>query len=250
MEFAKEKNCKFVQISTVSTAGESINNYPPKDKKYSEQDLYIGQSVNNQYLGSKFLAERAVLQAACEDNLEVKIMRVGNLMARTSDSEFQINFSSNGFINRIKSFITISKFPISLLNSTIEFSPIDTTAQSIIELSKTPKDCVVFHPYNNNTVSYVAVLDIIKSLDFDMEVVEDEEYEEEINKVMKDENKQEGLSGFITSIGEGKEKKIWVLDENNYTIQISYLMGISWPLISYEYIYKFIKFLKELNFFD
>ena len=250
LEFAKLKNCKFVQVSTVSTAGESINNYPPKDKKYTEQDLYIGQSVDNQYLGSKFLAERAILQAACDDNLDVKIMRVGNLMARMSDSEFQINFSSNGFINRIKSFITISKFPLSLLNSTIEFSPIDTTAKSIIELSKTPKDCVVFHPYNNNTVSYVAVLDILKSLGFEMEIVEDEEYEKAMKIVMKDEDKQEGLSGFITSIGEGKEKKIWVLDENNYTIQISYLLGISWPLISYEYIYNFIKFLKEMSFFD
>ena len=30
---------------------------------------------------------------------------------------------------------------------------------------------------------------------------------------------------------------------------LSYLMGITWPLITEEYIYNFIKFHKELEFF-
>ena len=38
--------------------------------------------------------------------------------------------------------------------------------------------------------------------------------------------------------------------ENDYTIQVSHLLGINWPLISEEYIYNFIKFLKDLEFFD
>lgn len=250
LEFAKLKKCKYVQVSTVSTAGESINNYPPEDRLYCERDLYIGQSVDNQYLGSKFLAERAVLQAACDNHLDVKIMRVGNLMARTSDSEFQINFSSNGFINRLKSFVTIGKFPYSMLNNNFELSQIDTTAKSIVELSKTPKNCVVFHPYNNHFVTYADILNIFKSLDIDVEIVDQEEYERAFKEVMKDESKQAGISGFITSIGEGKVKKIWVKDENDYTIQVSHLLGINWPLISEEYIYNFIKFLKDLEFFD
>ena len=250
LEFAKLKKCKYVQVSTVSTAGESINNYPPEDRLYCEQDLYIGQKVDNQYLGSKFLAERAVLQAACDDQLDVKIMRVGNLMARTSDSEFQINFSSNGFINRLKSFVTIGKFPYSMLNNNFELSQIDITAKSIVELSKTPKNCVVFHPYNNHFVTFADILNIFKSLDIDIEIVDQEEYERSFKETMKDESKQEGISGFITSIGEGKEKKIWVKDENDYTIQVSHLLGINWPLISEEYLYNFIKFLKDFGFFD
>ena len=250
LEFAKLKKCKFVQISTVSTAGESINNYPPEDRVYCEQDLYIGQKVDNQYLGSKFLAERAVLQAACDNQLDVKIMRVGNLMARTSDSEFQINFNSNGFINRLKSFVTVGKFPYSMLNNTFELSQIDITAKSIVGLSKTPDDCVVFHPYNNHFVTFADILNIFKSLDIDVEIVDEEEYEEAFEKIMKDETKQDGISGIITSIGQGTEKKIWVKDENDYTIQVSHLLGINWPLISEEYIYNFIKFLKDFGFFD
>ena len=190
------------------------------------------------------------MQAACDDQLDVKIMRVGNLMARTSDSEFQINFSSNGFINRLKSFVTIGKFPYSMLNNNFELSQIDITAKSIVELSKTPKNCVVFHPYNNHFVTFADILNIFKSLDIDIEIVDQEEYERSFKETMKDESKQEGISGFITSIGEGKEKKIWVKDENDYTIQVSHLLGINWPLISEEYLYNFIKFLKDFGFFD
>ena len=249
LEFAKIKDAKYVQISTVSVAGESVNNYPPSDRIFSEQDLYIGQRVDNQYLGSKFLAERHVLEAAAEDGLNVKIMRVGNLMARNSDSEFQINFESNGFINRIKSFITIGKFPISMLNNYVEFSPIDFTAKSIVNLSKTPKECVVFHPCNNHKISFADVIDILKDLEFDVDVVSEDEFEAALAEVMKDEEKQAGLEGFITSIGSGQVKKVWVKDTNNYTIQISYLVGVKWPLISDEYVYNFMKFMKESDFF-
>ena len=249
LEFAKMKDAKYVQISTVSVAGESVNNYPPTDRIFSEQDLYIGQRVDNQYLGSKFLAERAVLEAAAEDNLDVKIMRVGNLMARNSDSEFQINFESNGFINRIKSFITIGKFPVHMLNNNVEFSPIDYTAKSIVSLAKTPKECVVFHPCNNHKISFADVIDILKDLEFDIDVVGEDEFEAALAEVMKDEEKQAGLEGFITSIGSGQVKKVWVKDTNNYTIQISYLTGVKWPLISEEYVYNFMKFMKESEFF-
>ncbi|WP_407422537.1 amino acid adenylation domain-containing protein [Methanobrevibacter sp.] len=249
LEFAKLKDAKYVQISTVSVAGESVNNYPPSDRIFSEQDLFIGQRVDNQYLGSKFLAERQVLEAAAEDGLDVKIMRVGNLMARNSDSEFQINFESNGFINRIKSFITIGKFPVSMLNNNVEFSPIDYTAKSIVSLSKAPKECRVFHPCNNHKISFADVIDILKDLEFDIDVVGEDEFEAALAEVMKDEEKQAGLEGFITSIGSGQVKKVWVKDTNDYTIQMSYLMGVKWPLISDEYVYNFMKFMKDSDFF-
>ena len=158
------KNAKYVQVSTYSIAGESINNYPPVDVPFTEQDLFIGQAVDNQYLNSKFLAERAVLEAAVEDDLDVKIMRVGNLMARSDDGEFQINFISNGFVNRLKAFVTLGKMPYSLLSSVDELSPIDVTAKSIVELSKTPKECVVFHPYQHHTICFGDIIDIINSL--------------------------------------------------------------------------------------
>ena len=250
LKFAKIKNAKYVQVSTYSIAGESINNYPPVDVKFSENDLFIGQAVDNQYLSSKFLAERAVLEAAINDDLDVKIMRVGNLMARSSDSEFQINFETNGFINRLKAFVTIGKMPYAMLMNNVEFSPIDTTAKAIINLSKTPKECTVFHPYDYHSISFGDIIDIIKPLGLNIEPVEDEDYQNSLDEALADKTKQEGVSGLITSIGSGKVKKIWVPVDNTYTIQALYRLGIKWPFISEEYIYTFVKFLDDLDFFS
>ena len=250
LQFAKLKNAKYVQVSTYSVAGESINNFPPADYRFNERDLFIGQGIDNQYLRSKFLAERAVLEAAVENDLSVKIMRVGNLMARSDDGEFQINFVSNGFINRLKAFVTIGKMPYSLLSDADELSPIDVTAKSIVELSKTPKECVVFHPYQHHTICFGDILDIIEPLGLEIEAVEDEEYDDCLNRALNDKDKQEGISGLITSIGSGKFKKVWIDAENDYTIQVLYRMGVKWPIISEEYIYKFIEFLNDLAFFD
>ncbi|MGX8693859.1 MAG: amino acid adenylation domain-containing protein [Methanobrevibacter sp.] len=250
LKFAKMKNIKYVQVSTDSIAGESIDNYPPVDVNFTENDLFIGQTIDNQYLSSKFLAERAILEAAVEDDLNVKIMRVGNLMARSSDSEFQINFESNGFINRLKAFVTIGKMPYSMLLNNVEFSPIDVTAKAIVELSKTPKECVVFHAFDYHNVCYGDILEIIKDLGLNVQPCEEEEYNLALDEALADETKQSGVSGLITSIGSGKVKKIWVPTENSYTIQILYRLGIKWPFVSEKYIYNFIKYLDDLDFFS
>ena len=250
LKFAKMKNVKFVQVSTCSIAGESIDNYPPADVSLTEQDLFIGQTVDNQYLSSKFLAERAILEAAVDDDLDVKIMRVSNLMARSSDSEFQINFESNGSINRLKAFATIGKMPYSMLMEDMEFSAIDVVAKAIIGLSKTPKECRVFHPYDYHITSYADIIEIIKPLGLEIIPVEDEEYEKALDEALVDETKQKGVSGLITSIGSGKVKKVWVPVDNSFTIQVMLRLGINWPFISEEYIYNFIKYLDELDFFS
>ncbi|WP_410319770.1 amino acid adenylation domain-containing protein [Methanobrevibacter sp.] len=250
LKFAKMKNAKYVQVSTYSIAGESINNYPPVDVEFTEQDLFIGQAVDNQYLSSKFLAERAVLEAAVNDDLDVKIMRVGNLMARSADSEFQINFNTNGFINRLKAFVTIGKMPYSMLMNRVEFSPIDVTAKAIIGLSKTPKECTVFHPYDYHNISFGDIIDIVRPLGLDIEPSEDEDYQNAMDEALADKTKQEGVSGLITSIGSGKVKKIWLPVDNTYTVQVLYRLGIKWPFITKEYVYYFIKYLNDLDFFS
>lgn len=250
LKFAKLKDCKYVQVSTYSVAGESVDNFPPIDYKYNEGDLFIGQTIDNQYISSKFLAERAILEAAVENDLDVKIMRVGNLMARDSDSEFQINFDSNGFINRLKAFVTIGVMPYAMLSNNVEFSPIDITAKSIVALAKAPKECVVFHPYQHHTICFGDIIEVIRPLDLIIDPVEDDEYEKALDEVLNDKTRQAGVSGLITSVGSGKLKKIWIAVDNNYTIQALYRLGVKWPVISEDYVYKFVEYLDDLCFFD
>ena len=249
LKFAKMKECAYVQISTYSVAGLSIDNYPDVNEVFTEDNLYIGQNMDNAYIISKFLAERAVLEAAAEDDLNVKIMRVGNLMARSSDSEFQINYESNGFINRLKAFATVGKVSYDKLDQLVEFSPIDITAKSIVNLAKTPKECVMFHSYNSHSIRFSDVIEIIKDLNMKIEYCEEEEYQKELNIALKDKNRQDALSGIITNVGEGQIKSVWIPVTNDYTTQVLYRLGIVWPLIDNEYIFNFIKHLLDVGFF-
>jgi amino acid adenylation domain-containing protein/thioester reductase-like protein len=250
VEFCKTKGCKYIQISTTSVAGESVNNFPPLDTDFDEQTLYVGQALDNKYLSSKFLAERVVLEAATK-GLNAKIMRVGNLMARHSDSEFQINFETNGFINRLKAYGAIGKIPYSILGGEVELTPIDITARSIILLSKSPKECRLFHTYNNHTIYIADIIEIMNSAGLPVEGVEEDEFNTAFNEAMEDESKQEAISGLVTAVGMGKGKgRALVPVINDYTIQALYRLGYKWPLISDEYLEMFIEYLKDMSFFD
>ena len=72
--------------------------------------LYFGQYVDNDYVRTKFLAERAILEARIEKGLDAVILRAGNLMGRYSDGEFQINFITNGFLRSLRGYKTVEAF--------------------------------------------------------------------------------------------------------------------------------------------
>ncbi len=250
LEFAKNIGACYVQVSTTSTAGESVNNFPPKDTIFDEQTLYVGQALDNKYLSSKFIAERLVLEHVV-DGGEGKIVRVGNLMARESDAEFQINFESNGFINRIKAYVTLQAMPFDLLIAQTEFSPIDIVAKSIIALAKTPKENTVFNSYNSHYITYADVLHSIKNQGYEMSKVEMDEFNRLLDEARKDESKQEGISGLVTQVGMGKAKNRSIVNvSNTFTTNILNHLDVYWPLTTYEYLNNFINYLQGMGFLE
>ena len=99
-DFCIKTGAKLIHISTASTRGLWAGEV--KNEVYTEQRLYMGQYLGNQYVYSKFMAERLILDAVALHGLSAKIMRVGNLAARSTDGEFQANFSTNSFMGRIR----------------------------------------------------------------------------------------------------------------------------------------------------
>ena len=63
IEIAKKKNARLVQISTLSVAGENIDNKFAPTFRMKENMLDFGQDVSNKYVHSKFNAEKTVLEA-------------------------------------------------------------------------------------------------------------------------------------------------------------------------------------------
>ena len=120
IDFCKNNGRRLIQISTVSVAGEGSDGVPPMSRVFCENDLYIGQNITNEYIRTKFLAERAVLEAVSE-GLDGKVVRVGNLMSRNSDGEFQINFITNGFLRSLRGYAAVGKFPMGGMHEVAEF---------------------------------------------------------------------------------------------------------------------------------
>ena len=151
-----ETGRELIQISTVSVAGENVGNQFPPEKKLYEKELFFGQRISNKYIDTKFRAEKAVLEAAAK-GMKGRVIRVGNLMSRVSDGEFQINSVTNGFMRTLRGYVALGKFPVSMMDMPAEFSPIDSTAEAIVRLSASDGEFSVFHAYSSYLIQMADV---------------------------------------------------------------------------------------------
>ena len=124
-----------VHVSTESVGGLTPGYVPGT---LTEQMLFFGQLTDNQYVHSKFLAERYILEHMVAGTLKAKIMRAGNLSPRAEDGEFQVNLNANASMGRLKAFKMLGACPFQLLEGQMEFSPIDQSARAMVLLSRTP----------------------------------------------------------------------------------------------------------------
>lgn len=247
--FALRKGCRMVQVSTGSIAGMSIDGTPDEAYRMDETQLYFGQDLSNQYANSKFLAERHILEAVVEHGLDAKIMRVGNLMARKEDGEFQANFATNNFLGRLRAYYIIGHIPYSHLVGNAEFSPIDCTARAILRLSCTPKDCHVFHPYNSHTVFFGDAIACLAQTGLTVTPCELDVYEAAYAQAMRNPDKAKKLNSLIAYQQHGK-RVVPLKTNNGYTAQTLLRLGFHWPITDEAYLMRFIQAVRELGFFD
>ena len=251
VDFCLENDAQLIHISTASTRGLSVNGIPASDEVFTEQSLYMGQFLGNKYIYSKFMAERLILDAISTRGLRAKIMRVGNLAARSTDGEFQINFSTNSFMGRIKVYNMLGCFPHDLRTSQVEFSPINEVADAIIRLSTTPKECCVFHPYNIHTQFLGDVLKGLESITKRIDFVEMEEYEDVMEQAKNDPVKAKILSSLLAYQNMAHGQKTGdVKRSNQYTTQVLFRLGFSWSPTSWDYVERMLKAIGGLGFFD
>lgn len=244
----RQRGKKLIQISTVSVAGESVDNHIPESVRLRENRLDLGQALDNVYAKSKYEAEELVLQGVSE-GLRGKVIRVGNLMSRSADGEFQINYSTNAFMNRLKAYSILEQFPVDAMDQEVEFSPIDSTARAIMLLAGTPDKFTVFHAYNCHTVHMANVIDAMREYGMPVEVVSHKEFQRHFHEVLSDDTQNEGIASLVTYLNSGKENRRYVGWENNFTVKALYRLGFSWPLTGEEYIRRSLEALSTLGFF-
>ncbi len=250
-----KSKARLVHVSTGSVAGGTLDNFPPRDVLFNEQMLYIGQQTEyNQYIQSKFLAERYIYEAVLENGLNAKVMRVGNLAPRDKDGEFQVNFKSNNFMASLAAYDALGMIPYSQMGSHIEFSPIDKVARAILSLAITPRECVCFMPSNHHRPHLGDVVMQLAEVAHPIEMVEDEVFQSAIQQALSDTAKVDKMRPFMVYATGNTQKTVRGrdFDEINvdYTVQILYRLGFCWPTTTENYVRRFLNTLASLNLFD
>ncbi|MEG0681463.1 MAG: amino acid adenylation domain-containing protein [Eubacterium sp.] len=247
--FCKDKAIRLIQISTGSVAGDRVNELPSPEITLTEQQFYFGQNIDNQYVHSKFMAERLVLSAITQ-GLDAKIMRVGNLAPRESDGEFQINFTTNGFVGRLRAYLLIGSFPYRSLNAMVEMAPVDSTAESILKLSQAPSACCIFHPYNNHFVPLGDIILQMRRMGMTITLSEEDDFRKSLEKTQNDPEKAKALTTLLAYENMDIRRKIEpIATDNTYTTQVLYRLGFEWPMTSRYYMEQFLNALDGLGFF-
>ncbi len=249
VDYCLRTGARLVHISTASTRGLWAGE--PKDETFTEQRLFMGQYLGNKYIYSKFMAERLILDAVALHGLCAKIMRVGNLAARSTDGEFQANFSTNSFMGRIKVYNMLGCCPYAMRNKRVEFSPINEVSQAILLLATTPDACCVFHPYNIHTQFLGDVLQGLTTVGDGVRFVEQEEFEAVMDEAKDDPQKARQMSSLLAyqDMAHG-QKTTDVSRDNDYTTQVLYRLGFAWSPTSWDYVERMLTAIGGFGFFE
>ncbi len=251
IDFCLKTGAAMIQTSTMSVVTSAYKDKVSEDLLPAEQTLFCNQMLDNKYVHSKFLAERAVLAAVAGKGLKGKVMRFGNLAARHSDGEFQINFTTNSAMGRLKAFAMLKCAAYDQLDTTMEFSPIDAVADAVVKLSRTPDECTLFHVFNNQNISMEGIFHELNDLGYGIEYVEREAFAKAFKEAQSDPVKAEALTSIMAYMQlPGDRETVRFKRQCEYTMQVLYRLGFAWPVTTWDYIERFVSALSGLGYFE
>ncbi|MDO4796888.1 MAG: amino acid adenylation domain-containing protein [Coriobacteriales bacterium] len=244
------KGVRLVHVSTVSVSGDMVGTNA-KTEELTEARLELGQETeSNGYVHTKYLAEKVVLEMVGEQGLDAKIMRVGNLMSRQQDGEFQVNFSTNNFMSTLKSYVAMGCFPMSEMDETDEFSPIDEVAHAIVLLAGTDRRFTVFHPYNSHDVEMGNIIRAMQDCGLDIDIVDDERFGTRLREALADDAINAYVSPLVNYSLDDDEMRYENPPTNHFTVKALYRLGFQWSITEMRYLRQAIEMMQMLGFFD
>ena len=248
INFCLKFNKKLVQISTVSVSGNTLtdlgiqtNNFE-NNVFFKENNLYIGQPLNNVYVRSKFEAEKLVLENIEANSLDGLILRVGNITNRFSDGKFQPNANENAFLNRLKAFMELGALPKYMLNNHVEFTPVDLLAKAVVKsVESSIKEITILHLYNQN---FVTIKDLISMFPKgSIEIVSDENFKNILNKNLQMSQNKDIISHITNDLDKNKNL-VYVSNikiKNDFSKVFLEKIHFKWSKIHKRYIRKILK---------
>lgn len=255
INIAKKQNAKLIHISTLSVSGNSMvdvfDKYHSEDEKFfSENDLYIGQPLDNVYIHSKFEAEKEVYNAVL-GGLKANVIRVGNLTNRASDMKFQHNYQSNAFLKRVKAVFELGCLPEYIKDLYCEFSPIDDTADAIMRIVRHfNMQQIVFNASSNKEIYFYRIQEIVEKMGIKLRFLDEEKFA----NILKGTQSTDKSYIYESLINDMDENGKLIYDTNIRIVKditVDYLkrLGFEWSDIGTEYIRKYIGYFKNIGYF-
>ena len=236
IELAKATKAKLHHISTMSVSGDILTKQTKEYPEFTEKDLYIGQLYKeNVYAHSKYLAEKEVIKAIRNDDLNASIYRIANLTWRASDGKFQENYLTNDLYNLTKVIAKYKLIPLELYNENLSMAPVDETATAIVSLMKLHENNV-YNLYSNHSLvlsNYLMAITDCKTVTF-----------KEFEKILKNAPSTDEIQFvlmYIANITNSTDKMIVTFNCDKTTKKLKEL-GFEW---SYQD-EKYARFIEKL----
>ena len=198
-----QNNIKFIHISTLGVSGNYLVNSDKNYNTFNEDDFYIGQKyTDNVYIQTKFEAEMLIYNKVSQ-GLNASIIRVGNLTGRYSDGHFQKNIEENAFYNILRMILKFNIIPNTMLEQFLEFTPVDLCASAIVNIIQNlDYTKYVFHLFNHNYLSTNDLINIFKTLNYDIDILSGNTFKKQIINLSKEYPEENILKGVVNDIDE------------------------------------------------
>ena len=255
IKFCKKADAKLIHTSTISVSGNSFadefsGNISENELHFYESSLYIGQPLENVYARSKFEAEKVVLDAMSK-GLKANIMRMGQLTNRYSDGQFQKNYESNAFLQRIRAILELGVAPEYLIDLYAEFTPIDEAASAVMAIARHFScEQTVFHINSTKVVYMDKLLEIFNKLGFKLKAVGGVEFTKALRESTKQLKTEHIFETFINDMDDNDrlnyDSNIRI--ENDFTVQYLKMLGFEWSNIGLDYMSKYVEYFRKIGY--
>lgn len=156
--FAERSGAAFHHISTVSVGSGFIDE--TKYEVFTEDQVYIGQTGDNNYVNSKIEAERFIEQQR-KAGTSITVYRIGNLVFDSNSGKFQKNIESSAFYGLVRSVLELGIVP-DVNNTKLDFSCVNETAEAVLSIfDKKQLLGRNWHVYNTHPVEMVDFIKMV-----------------------------------------------------------------------------------------
>lgn len=222
LKLAEVANARLHHISTMTVSGDILTRQTKEYPEFKEKDLYIGQLYKeNVYTHSKYLAEKEIVKAIRNDEINASIYRIANLTWSVEDGKFQENYLTNDLYNLTKVMTKYKMIPLELLDENLSIAPVDETAKAILTLMQVEENGV-YNLYSNNSLNLSDYLEALENCT----PISIKEFEKELKK-SDTSNEVQFVLAYISNITNSSEKMI-VTFNCEETVQKLKELGFEW----------------------